>query len=273
MTNPIHAWAMAYYDVGWCIIPAIKKKSIVDWQQYQKERPSREQTDQWFIDAPPHAQIALVTGSISQVSVIDLDTHGEACGVKKKPRNTRACDCYPQDVGYLASQCGVTMRSITGSGGIHLFCVFEKDLRNSAKRLHPQVDIRSEGGLIILPPSLHESGKYYEWDKLFPFNANNIQNMMSFPEGWKEKLQEKFQQDWTKIVLEGAGEGKRNVTLASLIGKLLFTFDRDHLEAAWQMIWMWNQRNNPPIEEAELIKTFQSIVKTHFYGTAEYGRK
>lgn len=269
MPNPIHAWALAYHRAGWCIVPARNKRAIVEWREFQRYKPTENQINGWFEHVPEDAQIALVTGKISNVSVIDIDVHMSDCASKKG----RSCDCVAESTESLALKCGLTMRSITGSGGMHLFCNLEPDLRNSAKRLHPQIDVRSEAGIIILPPSLHSNGKRYEWDRLFPFNENNLRNMMDFPEGWKEKMQEKFRHDWTKIVLEGAPEGERNATLAALIGKLLWTFDRNHLQAAWQMIWMWNEHNRPPIEAKELERTFQSVVKTHFNGLVKYGKR
>ena len=60
----------------------------------------------------------------------------------------------------------VTPKSLSGSGkGYHLlFAVREgMDLRNSAKALGAGLDVRGEGGQIIAPPSLHESGGRYEW--------------------------------------------------------------------------------------------------------------
>lgn len=259
-------WALAYHDAGWCIVPAKNKRAIVDWKQYQTKRPDTKQIIEWFTDAPEDAQIALVTGQISNVSVIDIDTHKVSCASKSEG----VCDCVPETVDALAFKCGLTMRSNTGGGGVHLFCKLERNLHNSAKRLHPQIDIRSEGGLIILPPSLHASGNRYAWDPLFGISENNLSNMMPFPDGWKEQFNQRIAVDWTQVVTEGASIGNRNATLASLIGKLLVSFDRYHLEAAWQMIWMWNQRNSPPIDEKELAATFQSIVKTHFNGLEEY---
>lgn len=262
MQNPIHAWAMAYFDAGWCVVPAINKRTIVEWKVFNdtKKYPTIEQTSEWFIDAPANAQIALLTGFASKVTVIDVDTHGEACKSKKGG----VCDCMPLPVDDLVCKIGLTMTSVSGSGGKHLFCNYAPGVTNSAKRLHPQIDIRGERGIIILPPSLHANGNLYAWDKLLPFSQFNLKNLMDFPEEWKAKLKEKNNTDWNSVIGHGVGSGSRNATLASVVGKLVRTFDRDHLTAAWDMAYMWNQRNNPPLSDSEFEKTFQSILNKHY---------
>lgn len=59
-----------------------------------------------------------------------------------------------------------TWESITGSGGVHLIFRAEGlDIRNTASRIAPGVDIRGKNGQIIAPPSIHPSGNFYEWEE------------------------------------------------------------------------------------------------------------
>jgi len=53
--------------------------------------------------------------------------------------------------------------SITGSGGFHLFFQYPNEEMRNLINLLPGIDIRAEGGYIVAPPSLHVSGKSYEW--------------------------------------------------------------------------------------------------------------
>ena len=257
----LYAWAVAYRQAGWCVLPAKNKHPIIDWKQYQKELPSLDQVQKWFVNAPDDAQIALVTGEISGVSVIDIDIHKEGCHSKKGFE----CNCNPQSPEELLSEVGLSLRSRTGSGGYHVFCNYAEYLQNSVGLVHPQLDIRSDGGIIILPPSLHNSGNHYQWGDMIPWNKENLENLMDFPEKYKLQLIEKPKQDWSKL-LKGAKQGKRNDSLAALIGKLIRTFGEEDIGAVWEIVWLWNEyRCDPKQSERDLLRTFDSIVKKHLY--------
>src|SRR5262245_51525416 len=58
-----------------------------------------------------------------------------------------------------------TMRSTTPSGGWHFFFTWNADLRicNSAGLIGAGIDVRSEGGYVVLPPSIRSDGVAYGW--------------------------------------------------------------------------------------------------------------
>lgn len=259
MNDFIYPWAISYHQAGWCVLPAKNKRPLVSWKEYQRERPSLDQVKEWFSEAPEDAQIALVTGKVSGVTVIDIDTHIEGCAYKRKD----TCDCAPTDTSALAHEIGFSVTSITGSGGRHVFCQYES-VGNSVGLAHPQLDIRSDGGIIILPPSLHSSGNYYEWDNLMPWSKENLSQLIKFPENLKILLKQKAKTDWNKLV-QGAKEGSRNNSATALAGKLVSAMGRDHLSAAWELLWLWNQhKNTPPLSEKELERTFKSVIALEY---------
>ncbi|MDP8240531.1 MAG: bifunctional DNA primase/polymerase, partial [Candidatus Hatepunaea meridiana] len=55
---------------------------------------------------------------------------------------------------------------ITGSGGRHLYFTYPDGIRltSGQDRIGPCVDIRADGGYVVAPPSLHRSGRRYEWE-------------------------------------------------------------------------------------------------------------
>ncbi len=64
-----------------------------------------------------------------------------------------------------------TPHALTGGGGDHyLFKYPEGGIANSAGKIGKGVDVRGEGGLIVAAPSVHRSGRPYEWD-LSPFDV------------------------------------------------------------------------------------------------------
>ena len=65
-----------------------------------------------------------------------------------------------------------TARSRTGGGGVHVFFRYPpgKDVRNSAGWLGPGLDVRGEGGYVVVPPSRTQG--VYEWiDRSHPIQA------------------------------------------------------------------------------------------------------
>jgi hypothetical protein len=56
-----------------------------------------------------------------------------------------------------------TARARTGGGGIHLYFRYprETEIRNGAGLLGPGLDVRGEGGYVVVPPSRTQSS--FEW--------------------------------------------------------------------------------------------------------------
>jgi hypothetical protein len=105
----------------------------------------------------PGANVALATGAIPALVVIDIDP---ASG---------GWDSLASliDAGY---RCPPTATVVTGGGGLHLYFAARREpLRNHVGRLPgialplPGIDLRGEGGYVIAPPSIHASGGEYRW--------------------------------------------------------------------------------------------------------------
>lgn len=100
----------------------------------------------------PEANIGLNV-HLSGLVVVDLDPAKGGCAAWE-----RVC-------GEHRLQPYVTLRSRTGSGGMHL--VYRAPLgvtiRNSSGKLGEGIDVRGRGGYIVLPPSLHPNGNTYQW--------------------------------------------------------------------------------------------------------------
>ena len=107
----------------------------------------------------PDANVGVPTGKRSGLLVLDVD-----------PR-----DGGPQSMATLERETGPlprTARSRTGGGGVHVFFRYpaEKEIRNSAGWLGPELDVRGEGGYVVVPPSRTQG--VYEWlDKSSPIES------------------------------------------------------------------------------------------------------
>lgn len=69
---------------------------------------------------------------------------------------------------------------------------------------------------------------------------------------------------WWSEICYGVGEGKRNSSLASITGLLLYR--GVPIEAVTGLLWCWNQCNDEVMSNEEFQKTLDSIIKTHING-------
>jgi hypothetical protein len=100
----------------------------------------------------PDANVAVRTGARpagAGVFVIDLDDGGDA-----------TLEALERAHGTLPP----TLTATTGSGGRHLWFAHPGGwVPNSARRLGAGIDVRADGGYVLVAPSLHISGGRYEW--------------------------------------------------------------------------------------------------------------
>jgi hypothetical protein len=98
----------------------------------------------------PSANVAIPTGKKSGVVVLDVDPN--AGGSESLGKLERVGVPVPK-----------TARARTGGGGIHVFFRYprEREIRNSAGLLGPGLDVRGEGGYVVVPPS--RTRGLYRW--------------------------------------------------------------------------------------------------------------
>ncbi|HEU5002552.1 MAG TPA: bifunctional DNA primase/polymerase [Actinomycetota bacterium] len=104
----------------------------------------------------PAANIAVATGAASGIVVIDVD----------EPGGSASLELVMRALGPLPA----TLEALTGGGGRHLVYVHPGGwMGNTVGKLHgfadplPHVDLRADGGAIVVAPSRHVSGRTYRW--------------------------------------------------------------------------------------------------------------
>jgi len=138
--------ALEYLKDGYSVIPVgPDKKPRLKWEPYQKEKATEADIKRWWT-LWPDSMIGIITGKISGLAVIDIDTPEGLTGIK---------EYLPDD---LLTPCAETPR-----GGMHLYFKMNgEDLRNNAGAIKG-VDFRAEGGYVVAPPSINGTGKAYRW--------------------------------------------------------------------------------------------------------------
>lgn len=228
--------AVQYLEMGYSVIPVDKdKRAKVKWEKYQHEHATMEDLEHWFLNQPSN-NIAIVTGKISGITVIDLDKHK---GVDMTQ--------FPTD----------TYRVKTGNGGIHLYYAYHEDAPTVADIFKDGkgVDIRNDGGYVVAPPSVitpkyeGEDGVYMVLDQ---------KPIAAFPhELFKFKKQKKSMESRLNLT-----EGGRNDAITSIIGELLGKYPEVKWEkTVWPLVLAANNSYNPPLSLEELKTTFASVAK------------
>lgn len=245
--------ALRYLALGWSVIPVRTrdKRPAVRWKQYQSAVASEKEVRNWF-RRQPDANIAVVTGRISSLVVLDVD-----------PRHGGADSLAAMESTH--ARLPHTIEAVTGSGGSHLYFRHPGFNMPNRARIKPGIDLRGDGGCVVVPPSLHPSGKRYAWKRSHRPGDTRAADMpawllelASAPPGSSGHLPE----HWRGLVRAGANSGERNNTVASFAGYLLHQgLDP---QVALELLRCWNALHcRPPLPNKELERTVGSITKMH----------
>lgn len=144
--TPLLAQAQQYVRRGWSVIPILprgKTPAIDSWKEFQTRRPTDDELAEWFDGARGDRNIAVVTGVVSGLVVVDLDG-AEGLGQLQRP------------------ELRTPLSSSTGHGR-HLFFAHPGGAVKNAVRTLPGTDLRADGGYVLVAPSVHPSGRRYQW--------------------------------------------------------------------------------------------------------------
>ena len=112
-----------------------------------REPAAEEQVETWWTRWPD-ANVAVVTGLVSGIDVLDID-----------PRNggDDALRSLEEEWGELPE----TVEARSGGGGRHLWFAAPAGLPSAV--LAAGLELKAERGIVLAPPSLHASGVRYTW--------------------------------------------------------------------------------------------------------------
>lgn len=166
-----HQYAAMYRGLGGQVVPARRgeKRPLEGWVEFQNALVPQAQFDRWY---DPHTgeyrnltQMGLLTGACSRLgrspeettglSLIDSDVGGGKDGVSwwRAFIETHLNGIEPE-----------TWRAVSGGGGLHNWFLAPPDWTAPTTKF-PEigVDIRGQGGFGMVDPSMHPSGKPYQW--------------------------------------------------------------------------------------------------------------
>lgn len=113
---------------------------------------------EWWWKLKPSANIGIRTGD--RLAVIDVD-----------PRNGGRVDpAWPE-----------TLTARTAGGGWHLYCRVEEGVKTSHSAIAPGVDVKSDGGYVVAPPSVRGDAGW-TWETVMPMATLSASVLQGTPE-------------------------------------------------------------------------------------------
>lgn len=201
----------------------------------------------------PSANIGIATGAESGLVVLDVDT-------KDGKDGEGSLRVLEAEHGKLPD----TAESCTGGGGRHEFYQYPGGATiGNAVGLAPGLDVRGEGGYVCAPPSLHASGRRYEWEIAHGPNTKLA--------AWPKWLLNSAAQapaaagkangngDELARIRQGVRQGERNSAAAKMAG--LFLSKGNERADVDALMATWNALNQPPLEPDELAAVTTSIAR------------
>jgi hypothetical protein len=159
--------ALALHALGFNVIPLRydnpeeRKRPLGSWARWSTERQIRG----WLEESwrrHPEAGIAIVTGAVSGVVVVDCDS---AEALEWANRNLPP----------------TPVRVRTGKGEHRFYRHPGEPVRNRAKLEGMGLDVRGDGGYVVAPPSLHPTGAVYAWIGGIPLT---LEHLPTFVPAW-----------------------------------------------------------------------------------------
>jgi hypothetical protein len=196
----------------------------------------------------PDAGVGILTGAPSGIVVIDVDRSAQ--GEESLAALERKLGKLPDNV-----------QQLTGGGGRHLIFAHPGDKvitrAGAFGEEYPGVDTRADGGQIVAHPTVHASGRRYEWElSSFP----GAVPFASLPPKWLEALVRESLPREASPLPGRIREHTRNDTLTSLAGSMRRRGASE--EAIYAALAAENAlRCDPPLDDREVRQIARSVSR------------
>ena len=220
----------------------------------------------WHEETQGLCNWSLATGAVSGVWVLDSDgPEGVAALADLERKHGRLLDTPTAQTG-------------GGDGHFHRFFTHAPGVRNRT-RFAPGLDVRGDGGYVLLPPSLHASGNSYRWlttldtpiaaAPAWLLSLVMADPVLSLPSPQPVPIQG-MNTGMTLTVgagtpdlnsSPGVGQGSRNATLCKLAG--VHIARGEALDDVEEAALAWSDRCSPPCSAKDVLRTVGSLWRRH----------
>ncbi len=220
--------------MGCSFVPCGKsngKKPLVPWKDYQKRLPSDSEMNQWT-SSFRNSNLGLITGDLSGATVVDSDN--PETGIETL-----------QDIF------GETPLIIsTPRGGHHLYYRHEGEATcaGSSHEGNLKIDVRGQGGLVIIPPSRNPI-----INKPYQFVEGNFKYIKDLPPIKSGAINSLVPND------RKSADGFRNHNLFLMVKNAALKFPTR--EGLWEFASQNNQLFGNPLPKTEIEHIVNSVWK------------
>jgi len=238
--------AMDYGRLGWSVVPVEPKGKapMIRWQVYQHRPPETSEIGDWFTRWPD-ANLAVVTGVVSDLIVLDLN-----------PR--QGADASRARLEKMHGPLPETVEALTGGGGRHVYFRHPGGILHGRVALAPGIEMHGDGGCVVAPPSRHVCGEDYRWTR-----SPDVFHLEPLPV-WLSSLAVTGERSvgatghWRHLSPTSVAEGERRQAIASLTGYLLAKGVDP--EVALELMLCWNAIHcRPPLPLDAVIQAVADI--------------
>ena len=251
MNNQFLDAAIEYASKGMAVFPIKSRGKDPLTKHGVKDATTNFNTIEKWWTRYPNANIGIACGAVSGgLLVVDLDEKENGISGSDSLHN------WERENGELPE----TVRSITGKGGAHLLFRIDHTEKNKVNLLEG-VDIRSDNGYIVAPPSIHPNGNRYEWE-YDPDEyeiAKADETVLKLLAVGKKPEPDKF------TVPDKIPDGRRNDTIFKMACSLQAKGLTDGSILA-ACLSENRDKCNPPLDDDEVTKIVESALK-HDKGT------
>ncbi len=234
--------ALEYHGRGWSVVPVKPgtKRPACRWLDFQHNRASEEQLRSWFDPAQGEhfEDIAVVLGDISgRLAVRDFDEAGAY---------QRWAEDHREYAGLLPT--------VKTARGWHVYLCLPEDSSIKGTVNLGDGELRTDGGIVLVPPSRHPSGATYQW--IIPLPQGKLLEIDPVEIG----LADGHPSPPSRPVSGVIPEGQRNAALTSMAGSMRRGGASENTIRT-ALLSENSARCNPPLSEDEVDSIAGSIAR------------
>lgn len=241
--------ALCYARRAWPVLPLEPEGKIPLTPHGVKDATTRDNIIRGWWALWPDANVGIACGAVSGIVVLDVDG---AAGEEAL-----------REFGSPPTPTVITAK------GAHRYFAHPGDKVRNAVRLRPSLDVRGDGGYVVAPPSVHESGHVYRWDTdnflddtlALALLPPKLLKALAKLNGTKQAPTMRTKSaGWQSLLDAPIREGARNATLTGIVGGYLSTgMSADAV--ATTALALNQSLCQPPLSDAEVRGIVASVAK------------